>query len=192
MKTTTSTLLATLAVAFLGFAALSPQANAVMISGGISLGGAYTTDTGNINTANAFTSFAGVFNASCSGDYAGVPTGGSSPAITMNPFTFDPFGGPVVPLWTFVSGGLTYSFDLTSASILFQGHNALILTGAGDLNMTGFDTTPGSWVFTANQGGGSFSFSSSNASVPEGGSAVALLGLALVGIEMIRRKLVVE
>lgn len=186
MKNPTKTLLAALAVAFLACAAFSPQAQAVMISGGISLGGTYTTDTGNINTADAFTSFSGVFVVSGAGDYSGVPGG---TGVSMNPFTFDPFGGPVVPLWTFMFAGSTYSFDLTSASIVTQGGNSLVLEGAGDLMITGFDTTPGSWVFTANQGGGSFSFSSSNAAVPEGGSALALLGIALLGVEVLRRKL---
>jgi len=59
------------------------------------------------------------------------------------------------------------------------------------LNITGFDPTAGEWVFTANQGGGTFSFSSSNAAVPEGGSALILLGLGLVGLEALRRKLAV-
>ena len=34
-----------------------------------------------------------------------------------------------------------------------------------------------------------FSFSANGVAVPDGGSAVALLGLALTGIELLRRKL---
>ena len=90
-----------------------------------------------------------------------------------------------------MSGGNTYSFDLVTLSLDQQGHNTLNLSGMGNLDITGFDTTPGMWVFTANQGGGTFSFSSSNASVPEGGSALILLGLGLVGLEALRRKFVV-
>jgi hypothetical protein len=49
------------------------------------------------------------------------------------------------------------------------------------------------WSFTTQSAGGitrtSFSFSANNAAVPDGGSAVALLGLTLIGIEMLRRKL---
>jgi hypothetical protein len=156
-----------------------------MITGGISLGGTYTTDTGDINTANAFTSFSGVFVASVSGDYSGVPM---FTAVTQNPFSFDPFVGPIAPLWTFTVGTDTYSFDLETLTIDGQGGNVLSLSGAGTLNITGFDATPGVWVFTANQAGGTFSFSSSNGAVPEGGSALILLGLALVGMEALRRK----
>jgi hypothetical protein len=192
MKNPTKTLLATLAVAFLVCAVVSPQAQGVMISGDISMGGTYTTDTGNLNTANAFTSFSLVFVISVSGDYASVPMFTS---VTQNAFGFDPFVGTVSPLWTFMSGVNTYSFDLVTLSIDQQGSNTLKLSGTGDLNITGFDTTTGSWEFNADQGGGTFSFSSSNATVPaavpEGGSAVALLSLALFAVEILRRKLAV-
>lgn len=108
----------------------------------------------------------------------------------MNAFVFDPFSPPISPLWTFMFAGVTYSFDLTALTIDSQGGNSLVLSGSGTLDITGFDTTPGSWVFTANQGGGSFSFSSSNnADLPEPGSALALLGIALLGVEVLRRKL---
>lgn len=188
MKNSTK-LLATLAAVIVACAAFTPRAQAVLINGGISLGGGFTVNTGNINTSTAFTSFFNVFAVNVSGDYSAVPTGGSSPVMTMSTFAFNPFAGPIAPLWTFTSGGLTYSFDLGSASIVTQGHNALVLVGSGTLNMTGFDPTPGDWVFTANQGGHTFSFSSSNGSVPEGGSALILLGLSLVAVEALRRKL---
>ena len=51
--------------------------------------------------------------------------------------------------------------------------------------------TTGTWLFTANQGGGTFSFSSSDGAVPDGGSALILFGLALGGLEALRRKLAV-
>ena len=62
---------------------LVPQAQAALITGGISFGGSYKTDTGNINTANAFTSFPFVFVVSCSGDYSSVPVFTS---VTQKPF----------------------------------------------------------------------------------------------------------
>ena len=188
MRHISKTILAALAIGLLGAVGLSQQTQAVMITGGISLGGSYTTDTGDINTANAFTSFPSAFVVSTSGDYSGVPLFTS---VTQNPFIFDPFAPPISPLWTFMVGTDTYSFDLLTLSIDQQGGDALQLSGTGDLNITGFDTTPGSWVFTANQAGGTFSFSSTNDATPEGGSAVALLGFALFGLEMLRRKLAV-
>jgi len=167
------------------------SANAVGITGGISLSGNYATDTGNVNTATKFTAFNNVQVTSVAGSYATVPTGVPG-AVTQNPFSFSPFPGPgVTPLWTFVSGGLTYSFDLLSLQTVQQpGDNTLTIHGSGTLKITGFDNTAGSYVFTANQLGGTFSFSSSNgAAVPDGGTTIALLGLALVGIGAVRRKL---
>jgi hypothetical protein len=48
-------------------------------------------------------------------------------------------------------------------------------------------------MFTSQNAGGQnmdeFSFSANSNSTPDGGSAVALLGIALTGIEVLRRKL---
>jgi len=190
MKTPSKTILTLLVIGLVGCGLFSQQAQAVPIVGGISLAGGYTTNTGNVNTATAFTSFPSVFVTSVSGSYTGVGTGLSSPVVTMNPFSFNPFSAPVTPLWTFVSAGSTYSFDLTLlSSILQPNDNTLTLKGTGTLHITNFTDTAGTWVFTANQAGDTFSFSSSNAAVPDSGSAVALLGIALAGIEGVRRAL---
>jgi hypothetical protein len=194
MKRFLQTTLALVATGLISSALVGPEAQAVPITGGISLGGAYSTNTGNLNTATAFTSFSNVFVTSVSGSYSTVGTGQMSPTVTQNGFQFNPFVGPVVPLWTFTSGGLTYSFDLTAITQRTQpGDDTLDLRGFGILRITGgtsnFDPTVGSWVFTANQQGGTFSFSSSNGALPEGGMTVVMLGLALGGIGMVRRKL---
>jgi hypothetical protein len=190
MKAPSKTILTLLVIGVVSCGLFSQQAQAGPIVGGISLAGSYTTNTGNVNTATAFTSFPFVVVASVSGSYTGVPTGLSSPVVTMTPFTFNPFSAPVTPLWTFMFAGSTYSFDLTVLSSRLQpGDNTLTLKGTGTLSITGFDPTPGAWVFTANQLGNTFSFSSSNAAIPDSGSAVALLGIALAGIEGVRRAL---
>jgi hypothetical protein len=192
MKTPSKTILTVLIIGLVSCGLFSQQAQAVPITGGISLAGGYATDTGNINTAKAFTSFSSVIVTSVSGSYTGVPTAGNpgSPSVTMNPFSFNPFSASVTPLWTFMSAGSTYSFDLTVLSSRLQpGDNTLTLKGTGTLNITNFDPTPGTWVFTANQASDTFSFSSSNGAVPDSGSAVALLGIALAGIEGVRRAL---
>ena len=192
MKTPSKTILTLLVIGLVGCGLFSQQAQAGPIVGGISLAGAYITNTGNVNTATAFTSFPGVIVTSVSGSYTGVGTLGSSPAVTMNGFTFNPFSASVTPLWTFMSGLSTYSFDLTAITQRQQpGNDTLTLRGTGTLKITGFTDTAGTWLFTANQAGDTFSFSSSNAAVaaPDSGSAVALLGIALAGIEGVRRAL---
>ncbi len=195
-RSTYRILVAAFAVAFVSCGLFSHQANALpSIQGGISLSGGYTTNTGNLNTATAFSSFSGVFITSVSGSYSTVPTVGNpgSPTVTQNGFSFNPFpGGGVVPLWsfTFPTIATTYSFNLTNlTSVLQPGDNTLTLKGLGTLKITGFADTVGTWLFTANQLGGTFSFSSSNGAVPEGGSALALLGLGLVAVEVFRRKI---
>jgi hypothetical protein len=186
MKTPLKTSLTLLIIGLVSCGLFSQQAQAVPIVGGISLAGVYSTNTGNLNTATAFTSFGAVVT-SVSGSYTGVPFGTS---VTMNPFSFNPFSSSVTPLWTFMFSGSTYSFDLTVlSSILQPGDDTLTLKGTGTLHITNFTDTPGSWVFTANQKSDTFSFSSSNGTVPDSGSAVALLGIALAGIEGVRRAL---
>jgi len=127
-----------------------------------------------------------------SGDYLG--TAGTQ--TTFQPITYVGTGGsavlsgPVTPLWTFTMGTTTYSFELTSLSSAYTGSGSLTLAGSGTAYITGFDATQGSFAI---QGTG-FQFMSASATangvgVPDGGSTVALLGFAFLGLEGLRRKL---
>jgi hypothetical protein len=92
-------------------------------------------------------------------------------------------------LWSV--GGFT--FDLLSATVLVQNAKTLSIEGTGIVSGNGFDPT--AMDFTTQSSGGktrtTFSFSANGVAVgvPDGGSAVALLGLALTGIELLRRRL---
>jgi hypothetical protein len=174
--------------------ALAISVQATQITGGLSLAGGYTVDTGNLNTANAFTSFSNVQITGVSGSYAGagLPIGVAN-SVTMTPFTFSPFG-PVVPLWQVAGGGGTNAaFNLMALTGVFKNvPNSLTLTGTGMLTLTGFEATFGTWIFTANQDeqAGTFSFSSSNAArAPDGGTTALLLGSAMAALALVRRKL---
>ena len=176
----------------LGFT-LSVQA--IPIVGGVSLSGNVTYPVADIDLATAFQSFSGVTVASVSGSYAvaGVEPG---TVVSMSAFSFNPFApAGVIPLWQTTSGTAA-SFDLLSLGPVIQGNGFLILTGEGTLHLDGFDNTPGYWRFSSQQGDTTFSFSSSNgaltpvnAGVPDGGTTVMLLGAALSGLALIRRKL---
>ena len=88
-------------------------------------------------------------------------------------------------------GGFT--FDLSSSTVTMRNATGLVVTGIGIIHGgPGFDDTEGTWDFHLSNAGGrphaDFSFDSSADSVPDGGSAVALLGVALTGLEVLRRR----
>ena len=122
------------------------------------------------------------------GDFSGIPLG--SQATMATPWIFTP--STVTPgLWSRVRWRFT--FDLLSATVVDQTATFLNITGTGIITAAGFEDTSASWAFTVQNAGGNhdfFSFSANSATgVPDGGSAVALLGMGLGVIEFIRRKL---
>jgi hypothetical protein len=181
---------AVLTVIAVGMATALQAANIV---GGISQAGNVTFNTGNINTATTAT-FNNVQVTSIAGSYVGqgilINTPGSV-TYPNTPLQFNPFVANV-PLWTLATAGGTASFDLTTLTQRLQpGDNTLTLRGTGVLHMTGFTDTLGDWIFTANSLGGTFSFSASNSALglPDGGTTAILLGAALSGLALLRRKL---
>ncbi|MGA2662230.1 MAG: VPDSG-CTERM sorting domain-containing protein [Verrucomicrobiota bacterium] len=167
------------------------------ITGGISLSGSYTLNGSDL-TATTFTGFSGVTVAtglldSPTGSFAG--TGGD--AVTMNGFQFKPFAASN-PLWSFTAGGVTYDFLLNSLTSAIQTKSLVEVSGNGTLQITGHTDTSGTWTFLGTAAGGFFSFTSSNpaggspgdsAGVPDGGATAILLGGALCGLGLVRRKL---
>lgn len=102
----------------------------------------------------------------------------------FNSISFAPVSPSPVTLWT--AGDFT--FALENVAIDLQSATQLNLSGTGMLTgPAGYDPTPGTWNF---QGGGSAGFTfrtDNNATVPDGGSALLLLGVALAGIGACRR-----
>ena len=182
MKNLSKTILASLATCLITCAVFSQQAQAVTVQGVITFGGTATFDH-KLATATEVTAWGPVSVVAGTGDFA-TTTG----SVTMSPtWTFNP-GGSQTALWS-VNG---FTFDLTMSTILHQDSTTLSISGTGFISGNGFTTTAGTWNFTAqppNLGGNTFSFSAGTATVPDGGSAVALLGIALTGIEVLRRKL---
>jgi hypothetical protein len=189
------TILAVLGTGLLSCALFSPQAEAVQISGNINFAGSVRFDTTSLATATRVKTWFTVDHTAgfsdvtggATGDFAGIAPG--TDATMATPWIFNP-STPTPGLWS-VAG---FTFNLSSSTIVVQNSTELTVSGAGIVSGNGFDATPMTWMFTSQNAGGQnmdeFSFSAnSNAPVPDGGSAVALLGIALAGIEVLRRKL---
>jgi hypothetical protein len=82
-----------------------------------------------------------------------------------------------------------FSFELTSVTKGFTNNpnTFLVLEGTGIMSGNGFDSTVGTWLFTGENSGSTFSWSAgSSASVPEPGMLV-LLGIGLAGFAASRK-----
>ena len=177
-----------LTLAVLAAALVTSGAQAAMVNGAITIAGGAIFDTDSLATATRVNTFVDVTVQSEDGDFAGFVADGDS--VTMGvPYIFTP-STPTPGLWSV--GGFT--FDLDGSVVVLQNADFLIITGTGTLKGNGFDATEGTWRFTAQSpsADGVFSFSASGDfnGVPDGGSTVALLGLGLTGVWMIRRKFV--
>jgi hypothetical protein len=194
MKTFTKTILAVLATGLISCALFSQQAQADMITGTITFGGAVNLNTASAGTATAVTGwhgFGGVGNplvVDADGDFLTYVTPGVSSAVFATPWSFN--SGAVANFWSV--GGFT--FNLVASSIFAQGGSpaGVIVTGYGWISGNGFDPTYGTWAFTTQDPGAGqparFSFSAASGTVPDSGSTVALLGLAIVAVEVLRRR----
>ena len=176
-----------LALAVLAAALVTSGAQAAMVEGAITFAGGAKFDTNSLATATRVTLFKNVKVMSEDGDFTGIVS--DDDAVTMAvPYIFTP-STATPALWS-VDG---FTFDLDGSVVVLQNADFLLISGTGTITGNGFDPTPGTWSFTAQspKAGGVFSFSSSDGFLaPDGGSTVALLGLGLTGIWMIRRKFV--
>jgi VPDSG-CTERM motif len=186
--------LSMVAVGLLSCALFSQQAQATAIQGNINFAGSVQFNTNSLATATQVSRWFDIFNNAGfssvapggTGDFAGIAPG--TQATMAQPWIFNP-STPTPGLWSV--GGFT--FDLLSSTVVTQNAQFLSISGTGIVSGNGFDPTSMDWSFTTQSAGGrtrtNFSFSANGVVVPDGGSAVALLGLALVGIEVLRRKL---
>ncbi len=187
MKSLSKTILVT---AIIACGLFSQHVQAVPITGNITFVGSCTLNTNSASTATMVTGWHGLGAgglpqvASHGGSFDGLVTDGDAVTIAF-PWSFN--SGSVPNFWQ-VDG---FVFNLTSSSITMQGGGSVTVAGTGTITGNGFDLTSGTWNFTTQNPSAHsrFSFSAATGNVPDGGSAVALLGIALVGIECLRRGL---
>jgi hypothetical protein len=187
--------------AFAAAIACAAASTAPMAAQGQSISGTISfTGGANLNnpiaTATGYSSFFGpgvgnlpvVLGGSQTGTYGGIA---ALTPVTFTPFTFLPFTGPQL-LWSFSTGGETYSFTATALTDLTQiGY--LNLQGTGFASATGlvnYTDTAATWSYTDTGSGTSVSFGASITTTPEPStiSLLAVFGLAACAIHIARRK----
>lgn len=176
------TLLATTALAL----SLAAGAQAAQISAGSVL-----NIVGNANFNGTDITFANPADLKLgSGDFALLGTCTDCATMT-NPLTYSPptFG----QVYTATNNGLTTTF--TTSALIDQTGNGTTTLGlqySGSATLTGFDTTPGTWVITVNQFGTLVgSFSASTIAQPTGAPepvSLALLGTGMLGLGVVRSR----
>ena len=170
------------------------QVQAAQIDGSVGMTGTYTPNNNimslatsiTINTANV-----DVVN----GDLATTISVGD--AVTMaSPITVGANGPLPIPAGSIWAVG-GFQLDLTTFTQLFENVNQLAIGGTGILSGNGYDPTPGDFQlnFTRSGSGASASltFSATSAGeptrTPDGGATAMLLGLGVLGMATLRRKL---
>jgi hypothetical protein len=197
MKRTIKILPTLCAAAFYAVVLAGPSAKANTITGSIAFSSLGVTVADANNPADVSLSDATTFSV-VSPYVANNPLGAYSavPAltdVTFNGFTFNPPVASITTLWTFDYNGLVYSFDATSVSADYNASiNEWDIGGTGEAMITGYTTTYGTWTVNLSQTDASFAFDAtagaSGVAVPDGGSGVALLGSAFLGLSVFGRK----
>jgi VPDSG-CTERM motif len=188
MKKTTITLLGAIALSCALFCQQA-LADSVSFAGGSSSasGASPGSPTITVSFSSGWSVFAG------NGIFSG--TAGAPATISSYTFSGDGTGAACTTCpevqWSFVSGGNTYSFTLTALNNAHTTSGSIAASGVGFAQINGGAHITGTWSQNGTgsgfQYGAGFTFVTST--VPDGGSAVALLGVGLTAVEGVRRVL---
>jgi VPDSG-CTERM motif len=176
--------------------ALSQTIQAASITGNIGFNGNAVLDTTSANTASQVVSWNTSTVGGDSGTFATAGVAANSIAQIFGPFNFN--SSTPMTLWTVGgSGGVPlFTFTLGSSSIFFQGGGFVNVIITGTVSAIGYDATAFTGTFSVSNPSqnGTAQFSENlqfnSSSVPDGGTTVMLLGAALSGLALMKRKLV--
>jgi hypothetical protein len=179
------TILVFLALGLISCAFCAPQAQADLADPWvITFTGGAQLDTDSVMTAQQVTTWLDENNAlptvtSVSGVFADFVGVGHTVTFANN----WSFNSGATAFWT-VDG---FTFDLITSRVIVRDGGFLSVMGSGVITGHGY-TFDGTWRFSTQDDPSNGVFSWSGSTVPDGGITVAMLGLALAGIEVIRRK----
>lgn len=123
---------------------------------------------------------------------SGAYAGSAGSAVTYTNFKYNTttlavtFPAAPFTLWSFSFAGNTYTFQLdTPLDAAFTSSTSFSMNGHGTGYINGGDASTGFWSISGTRTKASFSFTAASVTsvIPDAGSAVALLGIALAGIE---------
>lgn len=167
--------------------ALTQSIQAVPMTGSLNFTGQAVLNSSSVNNATAETSWVGPFvTGTSTGSFSGVPLN-STVSMAIYTWNFNTLSASVSGFWS-VDG---FSFQLQSSHITSQSGGSLSVTALGMVTGGGFDPTLMQWNFSAKDAGSSpptFSWSATT-NVPDGAATVVLLGIALFGVALLKRKL---
>ena len=172
-------------------------ANATEFSGSLAFGSSsVTTDNTDLQLATEF-NITGAFTTAETGIYSTLGVTDFHP-VSFHGFSFNPAVTSVTPLWAFALGTTDFSLNATSVSshwLTTVGGGEWVISGMGMASITGFTDTPGTWTVNFSTSGNlSLGFDSTAdlappRSVPDTAGTGSLLGGALLGLGILRRKL---
>lgn len=168
--------------------ALAQSVQAVPITGNIGFAGTAVLNTANAATASTVVGWINTHVETVSGDFS-VFTALNHAVLFHNPWSFN--SGPISSFW--VVDGFTFSLS-ASARFSSPGAQLLDVLLSGTVSGHGFNATAFEGTFQvanppSNAGLAQFSAHLSFNSIPDGGTTVLLLGAALSGLALFRRKL---
>ena len=166
-------------------AGLAQTVAATPITGGITFDGVVQLDATTVGTATQALGWSSATVGAASGTLAAL---GSGSGVTLVPtWLFN--AGPVQNFWSV--GG--FNFNLSLSAIYAQDASFINVFLTGNVTGNGYESTAFTGTFQIDQppvnGVAKFTQNYSFNGVPDGGSTLLLLGAAMSGLVLIRRKL---